>query len=105
MILVTGDTHGSFNNLIDSCDKYLSKDDYIIVCGDFGIMFSNTEACKKQFTSILNKPYTICFVDGNHENFDYLNSFPVDTWKGGKVHEIAPNIYHLMRGQIFNIDN
>lgn len=105
MILVTGDTHGSFNNLIDHCDKYLSKDDYIIICGDFGIMFSNTEACKKQFTSILNKPYTICFVDGNHENFDYLNSFPVDTWKGGKVHEIAPNIYHLMRGQIFNIDN
>ena len=105
MILVTGDTHGNYTKLIDYCDEHLSQGDYIIVCGDFGIMFSNTEACKEQFTSLLNKPYTICFVDGNHENFDYLNSFPVETWKCGKVHQVAPNLYHLMRGQVFCIED
>ena len=33
-----------------------------------------------------------------------LNSFPVSEWNGGKVHHIIGSVYHLMRGQIFNID-
>lgn len=44
------------------------------------------------------------FVDGNHENFDLLETFPVEEWHGGKVHKIKPNIIHLMRGQVFEID-
>ena len=33
-----------------------------------------------------------------------LNSYPVSEWNGGKVHHIIGSVYHLMRGQIFNID-
>ena len=33
-----------------------------------------------------------------------LNSFPVSTWNGGKVHYIRKNVIHLMRGQVFDID-
>ena len=48
-------------------------------------------------------PVTVLFVDGNHENFDLLNAYPVEMWKGGKVHNIKPDIIHLMRGQVFEI--
>ncbi len=50
------------------------------------------------------------FVDGNHENFDRLESYPVEMWNGGKVHVIRrddnnnPKVIHLMRGQIFEIE-
>ena len=43
-------------------------------------------------------------MDGNHENFDRLNGYPVKEWHGGKVHEIRPSVLHLMRGQVFEID-
>ena len=51
------------------------------------------------------RPFTTLWVDGNHENYDLLKQFSVEEWNGGKVHHICGNIYHLMRGQIFKIDN
>ena len=50
------------------------------------------------------RSYTLLFVDGNHENFDRLNGYPVKEWHGGKVHELRPHVMHLMRGQVFEID-
>ncbi|MGM9646927.1 MAG: hypothetical protein ACI3YH_02205 [Eubacteriales bacterium] len=43
-------------------------------------------------------------VDGNHENHDAPDRYPVTEWKGGKVHRICDSVLHLMRGQIFEID-
>lgn len=43
------------------------------------------------------------FVDGNHENFDKLYQYPEKDWHGGRVHEIRPNVLHLMRGHVFDI--
>ena len=51
-----------------------------------------------------NKPFTTLFVDGNHENFDRLGSYPVEEWNGGKVHKINQSVIHLMRGQVYEID-
>jgi DNA repair exonuclease SbcCD nuclease subunit len=48
-------------------------------------------------------PCTVLFVDGNHENFDQLNSYPIKEWNGGNVHFIRKDIIHLMRGQVYNI--
>ena len=48
--------------------------------------------------------FTTLFVDGNHENYDSLNTYSVSEWHGGKVHFIKPSVIHLMRGQIFNIE-
>ena len=31
-------------------------------------------------------------------------SYPEERWNGGKVHRIRPNLLHLMRGQVFEID-
>lgn len=49
-------------------------------------------------------PYTILFIDGNHECFPQIFSYPEEVWNGGRVHRIRPNILHLMRGQVFDID-
>lgn len=51
-----------------------------------------------------SQPWTILFVDGNHENFELLDDYPVSSWHGGKVHFIKESVIHLMRGQIYTID-
>ena len=37
----------------------------------------------------------VYFIDGNHENFKYLYSFPEENWGGGVIHRITDNIIHL----------
>lgn len=51
-----------------------------------------------------SQPWTTLFVDGNHENFELLDDYPVSSWHGGKVHFIKESVIHLMRGQIDTID-
>ncbi|MEE4567116.1 hypothetical protein V2U94_05675 [Paenibacillus polymyxa] len=51
------------------------------------------------------KSFTTLFIDGNHENHDMLDEYPVEVWNGGKVHKINKSIIHLMRGQVFNIES
>lgn len=50
-----------------------------------------------------NRKFTTLWIDGNHENFDILNEYPVTSWNGGFVHKITDSVIHLMRGQVFNI--
>ena len=50
------------------------------------------------------KSFTTLFVDGNHENFDRLNTYPVEEWNGGKIHRIRPSVIHLMRGQVYELE-
>ncbi len=107
MIYITGDTHGlqDFNKLHIFAGEHpeLTLNDYVVIAGDFGGVWSDRTlvADLKYYTEL---PFTVLFVDGNHENFDLLNSFPVEEWKGGKVHKIRPNIIHLMRGQVYEIE-
>ena len=108
MIYVTGDCHQNFRKLkIFPEQKEMTKEDYVIICGDFGGVW-NKEVENKEEKHLLDwleeKPFTTLFVDGNHENFDRLYSYPVELWHGGKVHKIRPSVIHLMRGQIYEID-
>lgn len=112
MIFVTGDIHGSPDRLSrDSFPEQLgmTRDDYVIICGDFGLVWnyrgeSNYE--KWWLDWLEDKPFTTLFVDGNHENFDRLNhDYPVKEWNGGLTHVIRPHIRHLMRGEVFTLQN
>lgn len=102
-ILITGDTHGSLSmkKILDI--DYLGKGDFVIITGDAGIVWNFSTDELLLIDKLKKKPFTLLFIDGNHENFDALNSMKVEIWNGGKVHKIAKNIIHLMRGQIFNI--
>ena len=108
-IFITGDCHAKFhkfNSLNFSEQKSLTKDDYVIICGDFGGVWNkDIESVEEAYWMnwLNNKPFTTLFVDGNHENFDRLYSYPVEEWNGGKVHKIRPSVIHLMRGQVFEL--
>lgn len=112
MIYVTGDTHGGYDGgkLISFSKtkegKRLTKKDYVIILGDFGYIFHPEETTmeKQELERFQRYPWTTLFLDGNHENFDRLNSYPVEAWKGGNIHKINDSIYHLMRGEVFEID-
>ena len=105
MIYLLSDLHGELD--FAAFDTYLQEDhtqDLLVILGDIGLEFENTEE-NKQFTRyFLSARCPIALVDGNHENFDYLYSFPVEDWQGGKVHRLTPNIVHLMRGHIFQLE-
>lgn len=107
MIYVTGDTHGleDFYKLHIFAGQHpeLTKDDYVIIAGDFGGVWSE-QTLTESLRYYTHLPFTVLFVDGNHENFDMINAYPVETWKGGKVHKIKPDVIHLMRGQVFEIE-
>lgn len=110
-VYVTGDTHGPIDIQKLSCtrwpvSKYLTRDDYLIVLGDFGLIFDN-EPSKDEihWTRWLDhKNFTVLALDGNHENHPRLNALPVEEYLGGKVGRIADNIYHLKRGEIYTIE-
>lgn len=106
-IYVTGDTHRNLDTLKLGlfADKIpqLTKDDYVIICGDFGGVWAE-RTLEDDLKIFENLPFTVLFVDGNHENFWLLNSYPVTEWHGGKVHIIKPDIIHLMRGQVFELE-
>ncbi|MBQ9946211.1 MAG: metallophosphoesterase [Clostridia bacterium] len=105
MIFITGDTHGDQERLSKTELSMIKSDDTLIICGDFGFIWNN-DSKEAQFLNRLEKRnYTICFVDGIHENFNVLNNYPVVIWNGGRVHKIRNNIFHLMRGQIYEIEN
>lgn len=107
MIFVTGDTHGTIDvkklEIFAKKHPELTRDDYVIIAGDFGGVWHHytLDSDLRYYTDL---PFTVLFVDGNHENFDMLNRYPVKTWRGGKVHVICPNIIHLMRGQVYEIE-
>ena len=88
----------------------LTENDYLIILGDFGGVWYYPESRFYKQDAYLQKwlskqPWTTLFVDGNHENHDFLNQYPIEEWNGGNVHHIVKDkIIHLMRGQIFNID-
>ena len=110
MIYMTGDTHGDirrFNTASFFEQKEMTKDDYVIILGDFGLVWDYEGESKYEkywLDWLAEKPFTTLFIDGNHENHDRLDDMEVEEWNGGKVHMVRPSIIHLMRGQVFDID-
>ena len=110
MIYITGDCHGDFkrfNTRNFPEQKEMTKKDFMIVCGDFGGVWNKKEESKQEIKTLdwlEEKPFTTLFVDGNHENFDRLKEYPEERWNGGKVHRIRPSVFHLMRGQVFQLN-
>lgn len=105
---ITGDCHAEFNKF--STDRFpkqkeLTRDDFVIICGDFGGVWYDCEEERYWLNWLNKKNFTVLFVDGNHENFDrlYGDEFDVVDFHGGKAHKIRDNIYHLMRGYVFEL--
>lgn len=108
MIFITGDTHGDWMNRlkVESFpeQKEMTKDDYVIILGDFGI-WDDSKREKYNLDWLEDRPFTTLFVSGNHENYDILDNLPIEEWHGGKVNFIRPSVIHLTRGQVFSIED
>jgi hypothetical protein len=109
LIYITGDTHGGIDIQKLASDKFLegnnlTKDDYLIISGDFGFIWTMDSKDIFWLKWFDKKKFTTLFIDGNHENFDLLNKFPEENWNGGKIHRINESVIHLMRGQVFSIN-
>lgn len=104
MIYITGDIHGDESRLYSKQWFKLKSGDTLIICGDFGFLWDGSKKEKSVIDYLGSRKYTVCFVDGTHENYNIINNCRETIWKGGRVHRISGNLLHLMRGQIFNID-
>lgn len=108
-IYLTGDTHSDFKrfNAVNFPEqKEMTRNDIVLICGDFGGVWNDCKEERYWLDWLSKKPFTICFVDGNHECFDrlYSDEFETVDFHGGKAHKIRENIYHLMRGHVFEFE-
>lgn len=135
MIYITGDIHRNpvrFSSRFFPEGKDMTKDDYVIVCGDFGLIWDYEEESSEEkywLNWLDSKPWTTLFVPGNHENYDRLYGiddpmllkcwlynnlteeqkdrlfvgYPEKTWHGGVVRELRPSVLMLDRGYVFEL--
>ena len=71
-VYITGDTHGGFQRFGMKYfpeQKEMSREDCVIITGDFGGLWGGTPAEKYWLDWLEDKPFTTAFLDGNHENF------------------------------------
>ena len=104
MIYITGDTHGDidFKKLeVYFSKKYVTYKDYLIILGDCGIVWSESDCHISDYSRFR---LTVLFIDGNHENFELLNKFPVVEYKGARCHRLYKNVFHILRGEIISIN-
>ena len=132
-LYVFGDIHGpvEIGKLTPRkfpAEPTLTKEDYVVVCGDFGFPFlptdvmdeekipfdlpfarcqavQNRRAYAKWVDWLAQRPYQSLFVDGNHDNHAFWNAQPVEVWNGGMINRLpdAPNVIHLRRGEYYTI--
>lgn len=107
MIYLVSDIHGHIrlNWLAEKlANLNITSSDHFVILGDAGIVWSANEhlEVREYYDSL---PCKVLFVDGNHENFDLLDAYPTTELGGGAVHKITDNIFHLMRGEAYEIEN
>lgn len=106
MIYITGDTHGRLNSdkispLIFKEGEKLTKSDYLIITGDIGLFYLDSE----YILSFKEKKYTTLMVEGNHENYSLIKKLPEVEMFGDYVKQVNDSLYILQRGHIYNIDS
>ena len=111
-VFFTGDTHipidiSKLNTKNFPEQAELTKDDYLIILGDFGLIWNTIPDKEEEYWTkwLDEKPFTTLWVDGNHEHHIRLSEYPTSEFLGGKVHQISDSIYHLKRGEIFTIND
>lgn len=111
MIFITGDSHGEMSIGKISKSNWpegssLTKDDTLIITGDFGLLWNNPPSKAELYWLdwLEKKPFNILFIDGNHENFALLNDLPIVGLYGGKAGKVRDNIYHLRRAEVYIIE-
>ena len=107
-LYVTGDMHGNFKRLSKKNRMKLPFEivagDYLIISGDFGLLWTYDKEYEYNLKMLSQLPFTILWIQGNHENYNMIKDFELEEWNGGQArHIIRDKIILLERGQVFNI--
>ena len=108
-VFLTGDTHGSLDfdkvRAFDELASGLTREDVLIILGDFGLVWGDPPSrIEEELLAWLeDRAWTTLFVDGNHENFDLLDTLPVTQAYGGCVQRVRAHVLRLMRGETYQI--
>lgn len=103
LICITGDMHGDYSRFHDSKINKLKKGDILIVCGDFGFVWDGSKKEKQILKRIGRKRFYTMFVEGCHENYDLLDSYPEEDFCGGRVNVISGRLMRMKRGSMFDL--
>ena len=108
MIYITGDTHGDFKRFSKkalSKRLTLTEEDCIIVCGDLGLCWERDKTFDYNCDFFAQKTFTLLWVQGNHENYNMIEEYPLEEWHGGMVrHIVRDKVILLERGQVFELE-
>lgn len=104
MIYLTGDMHGDISRFRAVRRAGVRKGDTLIVCGDFGFIWDGGKKEQKLLRWIGKRRYRVLFVDGCNENHERLEEYPKTEQFGGQVRQISGNLYALIRGEIYEIE-
>lgn len=109
-VYVCGDLHGTtdFKKLTTSQwpeQKKLTKEDYLIQLGDFGMIWKNVPDKEEKYwlKNLDDRPFTTLFLDGNHDNHPRLQALPRIEMFGGEVGVASESVFHLRRGEVYTI--
>jgi len=111
-LFTTGDLHGEISIQRLSRRNWpkghnLTVDDCLIIMGDFGLLFYPVQTKSEKFwlNYLACRRWTTLFVDGNHDNPTLLNDLPREEKFGGIVGKVSDRVYHLRRGEVYNIQD
>lgn len=100
-ILLVGDIHASkyyMNRAMDHADEVGAE--RVFFLGDFGWTFEQKflEACD---AAADRTGLNVEFIDGNHEDFDFLLSLPADD---DGIRRVSDKVLHIPRGTVMELD-
>lgn len=107
-LYVTGDTHGDvisrFSFKRKPILRNLTKDDIVIILGDFGIPWNHLTQEHDVYAAkwLDEKPWTTIALRGNHDNTDLLREMPREKQFGGEVRRLQVGDYTA--NHIFVVD-
>lgn len=107
-LFVVGDTHGDIDIRKLTTSKFpiqneLTKEDIVIVMGDWGGIWYGTRKDEYMLKWWNNKPWTTFVVLGNHECYEAINKLPLSEAFGAPVRKVKDSIYIAESGYIYNL--
>lgn len=102
-LFLMGDTHGLWKDT--EHNRFLLwkeaaepvEGDVLLIAGDVGIF---DKPLKDEIEDLCCE---VIFIDGNHDNFDMLDTLPEVDRFGGKVGQVTERVSWLKRGRIYEI--
>ena len=108
---MTGDKHGEvdFRDLSHAKfpqGKELTKDDYVIILGDFGVFWGpGSERQRDYLLKFYNeRHFKLLVVHGNHDNVPAMNSYPEVPMFGSTVKQLSDSVFYLLNSHVYLID-